>query len=40
MQNIQIQELTKTVLAHESTIISLTEVIEKKKDVELQLATA
>ena len=40
MQNIQIQELTKTVLSHESTILRLTEIIEKKKDVEAQLATA
>ena len=39
-QNIQIKELTKTVLTHESTIISLKEIIKKKEDVEAQLATS
>lgn len=38
MQNIEIKELRKTVMTHESTIISLKEIITKKEDVEAQLA--
>jgi DNA repair exonuclease SbcCD ATPase subunit len=34
MQNIEIKELRKTVMTHESTIISLKEIITKKEDVE------
>jgi hypothetical protein len=39
-QTIEINELTKTVRVHESTIISLYQIIKKKEDVEAQLATA
>lgn len=39
-QNLQIKTLTQTVLKHESTIISLTEIITKKEDVETQLGAA
>jgi len=39
-QNIQIKTLTQTVLKHESTIITLNEIITKKEDVEKQLDDA
>lgn len=38
-QTIEIKELRKTVISHESSIISLQEILRKKEDVEAQLAT-
>jgi hypothetical protein len=40
IQNIQIQTHYTLILKHESTIISLKEIITKKQDVEKQLESA